>query len=72
MSPRRGTIRFPIGRDDGGASRENYIGPNPVVDNGGDNVNADHKDGDPDKTQEEYDRDNHSDQENPNNDEYDK
>jgi hypothetical protein len=33
---------------------------------------ADHKDGDDDKTQEEYDRDNHSDQENPNNDEYDK
>jgi hypothetical protein len=35
-------------------------------------VRIDHKDGDPDKTQEEYDRDNHSDQENPNNDEYDK
>jgi hypothetical protein len=35
-------------------------------------VQIDHKDGDPDKTQEEYDRDNHSDQENPNNDEYDK
>ena len=32
----------------------------------------DHKDGDPDKTKEEHDRDNHSDQENPNNDEYDK
>jgi hypothetical protein len=31
-----------------------------------------HQDGDPDKTKEEYDRDNHSDQENPNNDEYDK
>lgn len=31
-----------------------------------------HRDGDPDKTKEEYDRDNHSDQENPNNDEYDK
>jgi len=31
-----------------------------------------HQDGDPDKTQEEYDNDNHSDQENPNNDEYDK
>ena len=31
-----------------------------------------HKDGDPDKTKEEYDQDNHSDQENPNNDEYDK
>ena len=35
-------------------------------------VNIDHKDGDPDKTQDEYDRDNHSDQENPNNAEYDK
>jgi hypothetical protein len=35
-------------------------------------VNPDHKDGDPDKTKVEYDRDNHSDQENPNNDEYDK
>ena len=31
-----------------------------------------HQDGDPDKTQEEYDLDNHADQENPNNDEYDK
>jgi hypothetical protein len=31
-----------------------------------------HKDGDPEKTQEEYDRDNHADQENPNNDEYNK
>jgi hypothetical protein len=31
-----------------------------------------HRDGDPDKTQEEYDRDNHADQENSNNDEYDK
>ena len=31
-----------------------------------------HKDGDPDKTQEEYDTDNHADQENSNNDEYDK
>jgi len=31
-----------------------------------------HKDGDPDKTKEEYDRDNTSDQNNPNNDEYDK
>jgi len=31
-----------------------------------------HRDGDPDKTQEEYDLDNHADQENPNNDEYDK
>ena len=30
-----------------------------------------HKDGDPDKTQEEYDQDNHSDQMNENNDEYD-
>ncbi len=29
-----------------------------------------HKDGDPEKTKEEYDRDNHSDQDNPNNDEY--
>lgn len=29
-----------------------------------------HKDGDPDKTKEEYDRDNHADQLNPNNDEY--
>lgn len=35
-------------------------------------VRIDHKDGDDDKTKEEYDRDNHSDQENPNNDEYDK
>lgn len=31
-----------------------------------------HQDDDPDKTQEEYDQDNHADQENPNNDEYDK
>jgi hypothetical protein len=31
-----------------------------------------HQDDDPDKTQEEYDADNHADQENPNNDEYDK
>ena len=31
-----------------------------------------HKDGDADKTQDEYDADNHADQENPNNDEYDK
>ena len=31
-----------------------------------------HKDGDPDKTKEEYDADNHADQENDNNDEYDK
>ena len=31
-----------------------------------------HRDGDPDKTKEEYDADNHADQENPNNDEYDK
>ena len=31
-----------------------------------------HQDGDPDKTKEEYGQDNHSDQENPNNDEYDK
>lgn len=31
-----------------------------------------HRDGDPDKTKEEYDNDNHADQENPNNDEYDK
>jgi len=31
-----------------------------------------HKDDDPEKTKEEYDNDNHSDQENPNNDEYDK
>lgn len=30
-----------------------------------------HKDGDPDKTKEEYDNDNHSDQLNPNNDEFD-
>lgn len=30
-----------------------------------------HSDGDPDKTKEEYDNDNHSDQLNPNNDEYD-
>jgi hypothetical protein len=29
-----------------------------------------HSDGDPDKTMEEYDADNHADQENPNNDEY--
>jgi hypothetical protein len=29
-----------------------------------------HRDGDPDKTKEEYDKDNHSDQLNPNNDEY--
>jgi hypothetical protein len=35
-------------------------------------VTMSHRDGDPDKTQEEYDRDNHADQENPNNDEYDK
>lgn len=35
-------------------------------------MNPDHKDGDPDKTKDEYDKDNHSDQENPNNDEYDK
>ena len=33
---------------------------------------SEHKDGDPDKTKEEYDQDNHADQENPNNDEYDK
>lgn len=31
-----------------------------------------HKDGDSDKTKEEYDADNHADQENENNDEYDK
>lgn len=31
-----------------------------------------HRDGDPDKSKEEYDADNHADQENPNNDEYDK
>ena len=31
-----------------------------------------HQDGDPDKTQEEYDQDNTADQENPNNDEYNK
>jgi len=31
-----------------------------------------HRDNDPDKTQEEYDQDNHADQENPNNEEYDK
>ena len=31
-----------------------------------------HRDGDPDKTKEEYDQDNTSDQDNPNNDEYDK
>ena len=30
-----------------------------------------HRDGDPDKTKEEYDADNHSDQLNPNNDECD-
>lgn len=30
-----------------------------------------HQDGDHDKTKEEYDNDNHSDQLNPNNDEYD-
>ena len=35
-------------------------------------MNMGHKDDDPDKTQEEYDADNHADQENPNNDEYDK
>jgi hypothetical protein len=33
-------------------------------------MSPDHKDGDPDKTKEEYDRDNHADQENPNNEEY--
>lgn len=33
-------------------------------------INMAHRDGDPDKTKEEYDNDNHSDQENPNNDEY--
>lgn len=31
-----------------------------------------HKDDDPDKTQEEYDKDNTDDQNNPNNDEYNK
>jgi hypothetical protein len=31
-----------------------------------------HKDGDPDKTKEEYDADNHADQKNPNNEEYNK
>jgi hypothetical protein len=35
-------------------------------------IETGHTDGDPDKTQEEYDNDNHADQENPNNDEYDK
>ena len=30
-----------------------------------------HKDDDPEKTKEEYDKDNHADQLNPNNDEYD-
>ena len=30
-----------------------------------------HRDGDEDKTKEEYDQDNHADQLNPNNDEYD-
>jgi hypothetical protein len=35
-------------------------------------VTMSHRDGDPDKTKEEYDQDNHADQENPNNDEYDK
>jgi hypothetical protein len=30
-----------------------------------------HEDGDPEKTKEEYDEDNHADQLNPNNDEYD-
>jgi hypothetical protein len=30
-----------------------------------------HRDGDDDKTKEEYDQDNHADQLNPNNDEYD-
>jgi hypothetical protein len=39
---------------------------------GGKAVSPDHKDGIPDKTKEEYDKDNHADQENPNNDEYDK
>lgn len=31
---------------------------------------SNHKDGDPEKSKEEYDRDNHADQLNPNNDEY--
>lgn len=35
-------------------------------------MNPDHKDGDPDKSKEEYDRDNNSDQNTPNNDEFDK
>jgi hypothetical protein len=35
-------------------------------------MTPEHRDGDPDKTKEEYDQDNHADQENPNNDEYDK
>jgi hypothetical protein len=35
-------------------------------------IDMSHRDGDPDKTKEEYDDDNHADQENPNNDEYDK
>jgi hypothetical protein len=35
-------------------------------------IETGHRDGDDDKTKEEYDADNHSDQENPNNDEYDK
>ena len=35
-------------------------------------INMSHRDGDQDKTKEEYDNDNHADQENPNNDEYDK
>ncbi len=36
--------------------------------NGGDRMG--HRDGDPDKTKEEYDQDNYADQNNPNNDEY--
>ena len=35
-------------------------------------IEISHRDGDPDKTKEEYDDDNHADQENPNNEEYDK
>jgi hypothetical protein len=35
-------------------------------------IETSHRDGDPDKTKEEYDDDNHADQENPNNEEYDK
>ena len=37
---------------------------------GGEKLHLGHSDGDPDKTKEEYDDDNRSDQLNPNNDEY--